>query len=45
MSLGVAVGKYDADKQEFKCAVSQETLERLDPHWGRFYWGLQEVHK
>lgn len=42
-SLGVILGDYDPQNKEFvNCQVSDEVLEKLDPYWHRFYWGLTE---
>ena len=41
-SLGVVVGKWNRKVGQFEgCVVSQEALDRLDPYWGRYYWGLK----
>ena len=39
--LGIRLGKYNEETTSFEnCKVSLEALEKLDPYWGRFYWGL-----
>jgi|GEM_PF-5987037 len=39
--LGVKVGIYSKESNCFEdCYVSSEALERLNKHWGRFFWGL-----
>jgi len=40
--LGVKLGRYDEEFTSFEdCELSPETLEKLDPYWGRFCWGLK----
>jgi len=40
--LGVKLGKYDERYGSFEnCELSPETLEKLDPYWGRFCLGLK----
>jgi hypothetical protein len=40
--LGVKVGEASGDT--FKdCEVTSEVMEKLDPHWGPFIWGLDPV--
>lgn len=36
--LGVVVGAYK--DYEFEVGMSEEILEKLQPHWGRWIWGL-----
>ena len=39
--LGVKLGEYDERSGSFEnCELSPETLEKLDPYWGHFFWGL-----
>lgn len=41
-SLGVKVGPWIESDQTFDdCEVSAESFNKLDPHWGRFIWGLE----
>ncbi|MCD6123983.1 hypothetical protein J7J62_02290 [bacterium] len=41
--IGIKLGKYNEKTKSFEdCIVSSEALEKLDPYWGRFYWGLTE---
>ncbi len=41
-ALGVRLGPYDEGEGSFEsCEVSAEAFEKLNPLWGRFYWGLQ----
>lgn len=41
-SLGVKVGTWiTSDKCFDDCEVSSDVLAKLDPHWGRFIWGLE----
>jgi len=45
-NLGVRLGKYEETTTSFEgCEVSLEVLEKLDPYWGRFYWGLEKCNK
>jgi hypothetical protein len=40
-SLGLKLGPYDPAAGEFTaCTADDEAMDRLNPHWGRFYWGL-----
>lgn len=40
-SFGIKVGEYDEVNNEFvNCIVSDSVLEKLDSHWGNFYWSL-----
>jgi hypothetical protein len=42
--LGVKLGEYDATQGSFEdCEVTEQVLDKLDPYWGRFMWGLQVV--
>jgi len=37
--LGIKLGNYDEEFTSFEdCELSPETLGKLDPYWGRFYW-------
>lgn len=39
--FGVVVGPYNPDEGCFEeCQVSDEALDKLDPLWGQYYWGL-----
>lgn len=43
-SLGVVLGTYVTDDQCFDdCRVSPEAMNKLQPHEGRFFWGLEPV--
>lgn len=43
-NLGVTIGKYNEKEHQFdNCFVLYEALEKLDPYWGRFYWGLEPI--
>lgn len=40
-ALGINVGEWDDLIKEFKrCAVTGVAMEKLDPLWGRYIWGL-----
>ena len=41
-SLGVKIiGGYNEEEHSFdECIVTEDVLQKLDPYWGRFYWGL-----
>ena len=40
--LGVKLGRYNEKTASFEdCELSLETLEKLGPYWGDFYWGLE----
>lgn len=40
-ALGVEVGTWDLFQSEFQdCKVSIAALNRLDPLWGKYIWGL-----
>lgn len=42
--LGVELGEYDITGQSFEdCVVSEEAMERLNPLWGMYIWGLEHV--
>lgn len=44
--LGVQVGEYNHEKGSFEgCTATTEVLEKLDPHWGRFYWGMNPIDR
>jgi hypothetical protein len=39
--LGIQVGPWDMVRRQFdECAVSIPALEKLDPLWGQYIWGL-----
>jgi len=39
--LGVKVGKYNKKAGCFEgCSTTNEGLDKLEPHWGRFFWGF-----
>jgi hypothetical protein len=41
-SLGVKVGPYNREEDTFEpCEVSAKALDKLEPHWGRFFWVLE----
>lgn len=41
-TLGVDVGPWHEKIEEFQnCIVSREAMDKLDPLWGRYIWGLQ----
>jgi hypothetical protein len=41
-SLGVVVGSWNDEMMSFDdCEVSDEALDKLDAHWGRYVWGLE----
>lgn len=41
IALGVKVGTWDLFQSEFQdCEVSETALEKLDPLWGKYIWGL-----
>lgn len=41
-ALGINVGEWYEPEREFqRCVVSLEALEKLDPLWGRYIWGLE----
>jgi hypothetical protein len=43
-SIGIIVGEYIKEQGLFdNCIVSEEAMNKLDPLWGVFYWGLKEV--
>ncbi len=40
--LGVKLGSWDQPQGTWMgCEVSEDVLNALDPHWGRFIWGLE----
>lgn len=40
-SVGVRVGVWDMFASEFQeCEVSLSAMDKLDPLWGRYIWGL-----
>jgi hypothetical protein len=40
-AAGVQVGPWDMMTRQFdECFVSMSALERLDPLWGQYIWGL-----
>jgi len=40
--LGIKLGRYNREGKSFEdCVVPLQALEKLDPYWGRFYWGLE----
>lgn len=42
--LGVQVGGYDNAHGAFDgCIISEEAIQKLNPYWGRFYWGPEET--
>jgi hypothetical protein len=42
--LGVIVGAYDPTEKQFvDCLVSDEAMEKLDVHWGSFFWSLHPI--
>ena len=43
-SLGVELGAYDELFEGFEeCHVCEETVNRLDPYWGRFVWHFKPL--
>ncbi|MBP1309108.1 hypothetical protein JOD82_002128 [Paenibacillus sp. 1182] len=43
-SLGVIVGAYNDSTKEFQnCLVSDEAMDKLDDHWGTFWWSLEQI--
>lgn len=41
-AMGIKLGAFTNAAFEY-CAVSDEAFEKLEPLWGRFYWGLTHV--
>lgn len=40
-ACGVEVGGWNAPEREFhRCRVSMMALDKLDPLWGKYIWGL-----
>ena len=43
-SLGVELGAYDELFEGFEeCRVCEETVDRLNPYWGRFVWHFKPI--
>lgn len=43
-NLGIKLGEYDFKRNEFpSCTIDEKAFTKLDPLWGRFYWG-PEIH-
>ncbi len=40
MRIGVELGSWDGEKY-VGCVVPEESMERLDEHWGRWFWSLR----
>lgn len=39
--MGITLGEYDLKDGEFKnCIVPKNSLDKLDKHFGRYYWAL-----
>lgn len=39
--LGIKLGAHIAEEGAFvDCELSQDALDKLDPHWGTFCWSL-----
>jgi len=40
-AIGVQVGVWDMMQSEFQeCVVPSSAIEKLDPLWGQYIWGL-----
>lgn len=41
-SFGAVVSGYNEDTKTFDyCEITSEVMEKLTPHWGRFFWGFK----
>lgn len=42
--LGIILGDYSSRGQSFEnCIVSEKALDKLNPLWGTYMWGLEDV--